>query len=858
MANWGRWAVWAMAAMCAGSVGTARGAPLVPDQRGEVVPDRAFDLQKLVLDVELQPEARTVVGRAVYHLSRLGPGPLVLDQVDLAIQDVRAGDQPVQWWVRGDSLVVALPEGPPGVRPPPVEVRWTARPRTGMHFRIPGPGSPDRYAEVWTQGEPHDHRHWFPGYDHPNDRFAYEGTVRAPEGWRVHTNSGPDLVNYLVMVAAGTYVEHLHPADSQLKLWVGPGTSADAVDRVFEPLPQMKQLFESRTGTPFPWGAYLQVYAQRFLYGGMENTGATINDADQLVDDRVGHRLRTERVVAHELAHQWFGDLLTCRTFRELWLNEGFASFMEAEWEGHAHGPHAFAARVDGWHRSSIAGPALAGRFFHAPNEPDSGSVYGKGPLVLHMLRVMLGEQTWWEGVRRYVSRHRNQLVETHDLRVVMEEVSGRDLGWFFQQWVELASVPRLTVRDTYRSGMLQITIEQHTAPDRPAFTLPITVAVGRGDGQEERVTGWLTGNHLDLSLPLTTPPVYVSFDPDGGVLADVTQTQDPSAWEAQALRGSPLAQRRALSALAQTDAGAAAAAILARAGADGTERHHRIPLREAAAATLGEQRASAALLVAAADPSDRVRAAVAAGLGKVDAAEARARLDAMVRRDANPDVRAAALLALRGADPGVALVHARRLARLRDTEERELRGAATQVIGALGTHADLPLLLDPTGPGRTRTDGLHAAVALCQRLEGDERESAAAATARFGARLLTDDDLRTRQSAGAALGALGHRDALAALEVWRRWERDPDARAAAAASAAAVRRGAPPPERAPVAVEAEVEALTARVAALEEELRAFLKAGAPAPIVMPAGAVPAALPGPTSTPAVPAGQSPR
>ncbi|MBL8616091.1 MAG: M1 family metallopeptidase [Deltaproteobacteria bacterium] len=833
MPDWGRGARVAALVICCGIGAGARGAPIEPDRRGAVAPDRSFDLLKLELDLELLPAERAVVGRATYHLARLSPGPLLLDQVDLQIAEVRVGGDPAPWHMRGERLVIDLPASSPGQRPPPVEVRWRARPRTGMHFRAPGPHSPDRHAEVWTQGEPQDHRHWFPNVDHPGDRFAYEGKVKAPDGWIAHTNSGPDLVNYLVMVAAGTYEEVVHPADPRLKLWVPPRTDPEAVARVLQPLPAMKAFFEVRTGEPWPWGDYLQVYAQRFPYGGMENTGATINDAGQLVDDRVGHRQRTERVVAHELAHQWFGDLLTCRTFRELWLNEGFASFMEAEWEGHAHGPHAYAARVDAWQRSAAAGPALAGRFFHAEGEPDSGSVYGKGPQVLHMLRQLLGEELWWEGVRRYVADQRHQLVETSDLRVALEEVSGRDLGWFFQQWVDLAAVPALTVRDQYESGLLIVDVRQQVDEQRPRFTLPVVVAVGLAEGGEARVEGWLEDERLQLRLPLASPPAYVAFDPDGGLLATVDQVQDPASWGRQALAASPLARRRALVALGQTDAVHVPAAILALAPADEEERHRLVPLRVAAAEALGEQRALTPLLGAAADRSARVRIAVAGGLGKIDRPEARAELDRMVRQDANPDVRAAALRGLGERDPAAALAHARRLTRLRDTEEQELRAAAVALIGAHGSAADLPLLLDPGAPERGRVDGLHAAVALSRRLAPAEREVAAAAAARFGASMLQDDDLRTRQGVGRALGALGHRAALPALEAWRRWEREPEARAIAAGAVAAVQAGAPPSPTPPPGWLGELKLLEERVNALEAELDA-LRGTPTAPVVAP------------------------
>ena len=827
MADLGQWArlLWILAGLGAG----AQAAAPTPDGRNALVPDRPFDLERLELDLKLQPEARAVEGTARFTLRRLGPGPLVLDQVALEIAAVRQAGVALPWRTSGDTLVIDVPQVNRGVEIPPVEVEYRAVPRTGLHWRLPGRGAVDGHAEVWTQGEQYDHRHWFPSFDHPNDRFAYEGHIQAPEGWRVHTNSGPDLVNYLVMVAAGDYEEVVHPADPSLKLWVPPGTSPQATARVLDPLPAMRALFEVRTGQPWPWEGYLQVYAQRFPYGGMENTGATINDARQLVDDRVGHRQRTERVVAHELAHQWFGDLLTCRTFRELWLNEGFATFMEAEWERHQHGEHAYAGRLDDWTRWTQSGPALAGRFYHPEGAPVSGSVYAKGGKVLHMLRAELGEAVFWEGVARYVALHKHQLVDTIDLQRAMEEVSGRDLGWFFQQWVELAAIPAVGVKHRYQDGVLHVDFTQKIGPEQPRFTLPLRVAVGLAGGGEATLTGYLEGPSAHLQLKLDAPPAYVAVDPEGALLVQLQHDQDPAAWAAQALRAAPYARRVAVQALGETDHKDALVAILNQRPADEEERHRLVPLREAAVLALGAQRAHLAELSAAAtDPSARVRIAAAQGLGRLPGEGSADLLSQLLRRDPNPDVQAAALRALAKVQPKAALPLARRLCGLKDVEEQELRAAALDVVGEHGAPGDLALLLDPTAPGSLRNDGLEAAIALAARLEGPARTAVVEPAARFGERLLLDDDIRTRGAAAEALGALGSPRSIDALEAYRRVEREPDLVAGAEQAIQAVRR-APKggPARPKAEAEVLIEALEARVKALEEAERAADKAGA-------------------------------
>ncbi|MES2638953.1 MAG: M1 family aminopeptidase [Myxococcota bacterium] len=773
---------------------------LAPDARG-FTPDRAFDMERLRLALALDPEAGTVAGTATWTVRRLAAGPLVLDQIALTIEDVRAGDAPLKWRTAGDTLVIEVPGDTADVA-----VRYRATPRDGLHFRRPG--AADTHGEVWSQGEGTDNRYWFPGWDHPNDRFVYEGAITAPAGWKVLTNSGHDLVNYLVMVAAGPY--EVHGTDT-ISAWVPPGTSKGGVARVLDPIPGMMAHFAERTGVPYPWGSYRQVFVQRFLYTGMENTSATIEDRWMVGNDRVaGTRApRIASVVAHELAHQWYGDLLTCRNWREMWLNEGFATFFAADWEASplagVSGADEWANGVFGRYRASLATEALAGRFHAGAGAPDSVNVYNKGASVLQMLRVMLGEDVFWAGIRRYTQGHQRALVDTQDFVDAMEDVSGQELGWFFQQWVDLPYVPELTVSSTYADGAVVVTVRQATGTERPVYTLPVEVEVGGPDGPVV-AKGWLTDEDVELRVPLAAAPTYVAFDPRGGVLAKVTQTQDPAAWEAQARSSAPYARLLAIEALGDTPRSEVLAALAA-------DTKTSVVMRRAAVRALGAQRAHVALLPLLDDPDDLVREAVAEALGASVGKAAAPALAERVARDPNPDVAALALTSLARLDGAAAAKLARTRLRPKALEDLKLMAAAAGVLGEHGAPADLAALLRIEGPERARLHALRAAARLASRQDpGLARDRLFRDVARATEDMLDDSDLRCREGAVAILAQVGDSATVSRLEALRRVETGRDLRTAAATAITTIRARATTPGATPNEMEARMEALEKRV----------------------------------------------
>ncbi len=808
-----------------------------PDPPGAFAKDRNFNMVRLELDAELDPVAHTIAGGATWTVQRLGPGPLRLDAVAFHDVAVTVDGAPATVIQGRNELTIPIPESADDYKSGvtrKVHVRYQASPQLGLHWRGPakssgGADSPDTYAEVYSQGEGEDNRYWFPSYDHPDDRFEYSGRFTiagAPKGWTVVTNSGDDLPSYLVMVAAGPYlgVEGA-PNRVALRAVVPPGTPDAWIRPVLDPLPDMLDWFAQRTGVPYAWGSYTQTFVQRFIYSGMENTASTIMAQRLLSPPSVqATRSWVPSVVAHELAHQWYGDLLTARTAREMWLNEGFATFFAADWEVHdrrvkegdAAADALAAAQIDGWRRGSLDIGSLAGRWAlggggatHAGAALGAANhnVYSKGAMVLTMLRVYLGEETFWAGIRDYTFQHAHSSVDTIDLQRALETRSGKDLGWFFEQWVELPSVPKITTSWNWTSeGGGRVAVELHVT--NANYTLPIDISV---DGAAP-TRAWLRGDSSTVTLPAEKPPAFVAIDPAGGLLVDWDQQQSQAGWAAELTSGSPYSRLIALHALADMPAGDHDPLPDVLGAVSQPE-----PLREAAALALGTRRTCAPLLPLLHDTDERLRSAAAGAMGRCADHTLAAPLLSALGTENNSDIRSTLLRSAAAIDPSAALPVARRELTRADALDPE-RTAAAEVFGISGTVADVPALLKTPAARDVRLAGLRSAVKILQRQElGPRREALRVTLARSAEGLLSDLDLRGIQGGIGVLKDVGDPQSAALLEALARSTTLPDlaksAHDAVTAISARVDTVAP---ATPNETDARLKAIEDRVRALE------------------------------------------
>ncbi len=609
-----------------------------PDYKPRWLPDPPFQPERLLVDITLSLEERSVTGRAVHRLRfTRKTGTVTLHAADMDIRSVKVNGAPASYSYDGSEIEVSVDASPGDVAE--LEVEYSAKPRRGIWFvPIDGEG-PARMA--YTQGEPEDNRYWVPGHDYPNRKAPAELVIRVKEGLTVVANgvlvsrrkAGEGLEewrfsmdrampHYLLAFAVGDFhVEEDEWEGVKLRYIVPRGKEA-LIERSFSKTPRIMEFLSRYTGVKYPYPKYDQVALEEFQFGGMENTAATFL-TDLTLHDETAHReYRSEPLVAHEMAHQWFGDLVTCKDWSQLWLNEGFATLMEALWAREELGEEEFQHNLYGKLRAYLSEASrytrpIVERRYHTPNELFDAHSYPKAALVLWALANLMGEDAFRRGLKIYLERHADSSADSEDLKAALEEASGLDLDEFFDKYVYSAGHP--VVEYTYKwdadTGVLEVTAEQKQGGDAPTYTLALE-ALAVGEDYAERFTIHIDSQRAHAAWKLPSKPLAVCLDPDFKAFAVLKPKLGVEALAAM-LKHCPTlyAKEVALTALAEKkgERAASAAAQLLR-----TANHWGLRADAARAlAKIGGATAKKALLEALNGEKDaRVRTAIAEALG--------------------------------------------------------------------------------------------------------------------------------------------------------------------------------------------------------------------------------------------------
>ncbi len=741
---------------------------------------------------------RRVHGSAVISFARVDAeaSELRLDAVAFTLASVTLdegkGPAPAPHVYDGDALLIAIPEG---VQRGKVAIAYSAKPRRGLYFLAPDEHVRGRPSQVWSQCQDEDARHWFPCHDKPHVKQTTELRVKVPKGWYAlsngallsretaadgevfHWKQAKPHPSYLVTLVTGAFaqLDGGSVAGVPVSYLVPPGREEDG-RRTFAETPAMIAHFSALTGVPFPWDKYAQIVVSDFIFGGMENTSATTMYEHILLDARAALDISSDDLIAHELAHQWFGDYVTCRDWSHGWLNEGFATYFEHVERERRLGLDEYEYGLKG-DLDAYLGEASA-RYqrpvvcqdYEAPIDLFDRHLYEKGGLILHLLRCELGDEVFWKGIRLYLARHAHSIVETRDLLRALEDASGRSLERFFDQWLFKAGHPHVEIKVEHGAGSLLIEVKQtqKTSAEIPLFCFDLEIDLYPEQGEPRREVLHVETASETFVLPEARRPRFLVLDPRFLVLGDLS-AEIPSDMLRRQLAEAPSARGRwsaALRLASREEEGV----VKDLAAALASEKEFW-GVRAEAAAALGAIRSPEALEVLlsalGATRHPKARRAVAAALGKFRKPEAAAALRKVALADESYLVEAEAAKALGSTRQSIAfdaLVEVLDRPSWADV----IRSGAIDGLAGLRDERAVPHLLARARYGAP-TRARRAAIRALPKISSERRVREAIEE------FLEDSDPYLRVDVALALGDLGDSKARPALH--RAMERELDGR---------------------------------------------------------------------------------
>jgi aminopeptidase N len=516
-----------------------------------------FDIVHSRIDITPQWNTSTIDGTVTHKiqiLSNDGIDSIVLDAKVMQIKEVLIDAKATPFMTTKKHLLVATGHLLQGKKIE-LQISFTANPNAkekggsasisddrGFYFINPTGKEKYKPTQAWTQGETESNSCWFPTVDKPNHKSTFDILITVPN--RFTTLSNGTLISkiannnasrtdywqqklpmsaYLVMVAIGDYakvpapthkfaLQHQFLDSLAIDYYVEPAYSATA-PTIFKHTPEMIDFYSTILQCPFPWQKYSQITARDYVSGAMENTSASLFGDFVQGDARACLDRNYEGIVAHELFHQWFGDLVTCESWSHLTMNEGFASYGEHLWTEHKYGAaqaerntYGDIARYLDYSEDIDHAPV----FFYYKDKEDMFNpiIYRKGARILHLLRYELGDTIFFRGLGKFLNQYRGQNVEADQLRLVMEEVSGRDLRLFWNQWYYRGGHPNLHFAyepSTSSSGAKNLTIHctEHNDSNY-SYVLPLSILLV-GDLGKMSVKTQITKKETDISYDVSS-----------------------------------------------------------------------------------------------------------------------------------------------------------------------------------------------------------------------------------------------------------------------------------------------------------------------------------------------------------------
>ena len=704
--------------------------------------DRNYHLEHARISLRFNIEQRKIFGEVTHRVVALreGVSRIDFDSVGLDIRSVTLDGRAVKFETTAAKLLIPLDPPARSGQSYEIAIRYDGAPRRGIYFVLPDKDYPTRPIQIWTQGEAEDTRYYVPIYDYPNDRLTSETLITVPAAWQAVSNgtlegatdAGGGMKtwhwveslphsSYLISIVAGEFDRAEESWRGKPVTYYVPRGFSNRIAPTFSSTREMLDFISGAIGVPYPWEKYAQVDVDDFVVSGMENSSATTLTSASLLDPRIAGETHkaSDYLLVHELAHQWFGDLVTCKDWGHLWLNEGFASAFEYFWEEKKYGADDYAYTV--WQKGQIwmtekkmfTVPIVTRNF--TDSEEYTENNYTKAGIVLTMLRNELGQADFYRGLRRYLEKYRGQNVVTADLQNAIEEATGRNVDRFFEQWIYRAGAPRFEVSAAYNEAANELKLSvgqrQRVEGDVPLFRVPVEVEVTTTAGRKIfPIT--VSKAEEDFTFVVPERPLMVLFDRGNKILKKVEFQKSAQEWIYQLGHAAAVPDRTdaAWALRGFPDEPAAIAAL-----GEAAQHDSFWGVRAEALTALGRLGSPAARdrVLAAIDgqkPWTRRIAVEQLAFFHEDHATG-TRLEKIFRVDESYRVRQAALetLALLRSKRAHDLLRA---ALTMDSPDDRLRSTALVALGTLGDDRDVPLLLEWAAPGKSldvRPSAIHA-----------------------------------------------------------------------------------------------------------------------------------------------------
>ena len=484
----------------------------------------------------------------------------VLDAKAMLIHTITLQDKKLDYHYDGCQITINLPKKYTKEETFTVYINYTARPEKvkekgsdaitaakGLYFINASGIDKNKPRQIWTQGETEGSSCWFPTIDAPNQKTTQEIYITVPN--KYVTLSNGELVNQTKIGANRTDYWKLDKKHAPYLFFLGVGEFqiikdthknipvnyyvekeyAPYAKQIFGNTPEMMQFFSEKLGVEFPWNKYSQIVVRDYVSGAMENTTAVVHGEQayqkpgQLIDEN-----KHENTIAHELFHHWFGNLVTSESWSNLTLNESFANYSEYLWLEYKYGKEAAAMHLYDNNLLYLNGQETDKKLvrFNYDDKEDLFDLvsYNKGGAILHMLRNYVGDEAFFTALKAYLTEYKYQSAEVHQLRLIFEKITGKDLNWFFNQWYYGANHPTISVSYDYNLIRKTVTVNIYQQQIEK-FQFPLTIDIFEGN-KRRRQTVFIENNDASFTFKYNKQPTLIQVNADGVLLCEINENK--------------------------------------------------------------------------------------------------------------------------------------------------------------------------------------------------------------------------------------------------------------------------------------------------------------------------------------------